>query len=96
MGTGHQMYRPICLIKALQLNVQQILIWLEMLHGPKNNWFSRVKCIKRPYRHMFFLTEQHTRQKTNMCFFVMSIYGHTKSYKPNRWHMTLMRLSLGV
>ena len=68
MGTGHQMYRPICLIKALQLNVQQILIWLEMLHSPKNNWFSRVKCIKLPYRHMFFLTEQPLGKKQTCVF----------------------------
>ena len=72
------MYRPICLIKALQLNVQQILIWLEMLHSPKNNWFSRVKCIKRPYRHMFFLTEQHTRQKTNVFFRYVHIWPYKK------------------
>ena len=35
--------------------------------------------------------EKQTLQNRNMCFFLMSIYGHTKGYITNRWRMTLKR-----
>ena len=81
MGTGHQMYRPICLIKALQLNVQQVLKsgWKCCIVPKTTGQFQQSKVFKTSISpHVFLNRATHSARNKHVFFPYVHIWPYKK------------------